>query len=74
MSTPIKENQIIVKRVFQYFSVKDYVICYQGKLVAENGKLNVHGFVDVNWDGDLDLWRSKNGCLQDVRWSKEMDE
>ena len=64
MSTPIKENQIIVKRVFQYFSVKkDYVICYQGKLVGENGKLNVHGFVDVNWVGDLDRWRFNNGYV-----------
>jgi hypothetical protein len=49
MSTPRKEHWIVVKRVFKYFSVmKDYVICYQGKLVGENGKLNVHGFVDVD--------------------------
>ena len=61
MSTPIKENYIIVKRVFKYFYVKKYyVIFYQGKLVGENGKLNVHGFFDVNWVGDLDRWRFNN--------------
>jgi hypothetical protein len=58
-STPGKEHWIVVKRVFRYLCVmKDYAICYQGRPGGDSGKLNVHGFVDVDWDGDLDRWRS----------------
>jgi hypothetical protein len=39
---------------------KDYVICYQGKLGGDSGKLSVHGFVNVDWVGDLDRRRSTN--------------
>jgi hypothetical protein len=54
-STPGKENWTVVKRVFRYLcGMKDYYICYQGRLGGDNGKLNVHGFVDVDWDRDLD--------------------
>ena len=61
MSTPGKENWTVVKRVFKYFcGTKDYSICYQGRLGGDNGKLNVHGFVDTNSVGDLDRRRSTN--------------
>jgi hypothetical protein len=49
MSTPGKEHWTFVKRVFRYLcGTKDYVICYQGKLGSDSGKLYVHGFVDVD--------------------------
>jgi hypothetical protein len=55
MLTPGKEQWTIVKRVFKYLcGTKDYAICYQGRLGGDSGKLNVHGFVDADWAGDLD--------------------
>jgi hypothetical protein len=54
MSTPGKENWTIVKRVFRYLcGTKDYAICYQGKPRGDC-ELNVHGFVDAEWAGDMD--------------------
>jgi hypothetical protein len=54
MSTPGKEHWTTVKRVFKYLcGTKDYVICYQGKPEADR-KVNVHGFVNADWVGDLD--------------------
>jgi hypothetical protein len=41
---------------------KDYAICYQGKLGGDS-ELNVHGFVDTDWAGDLDQRRSTNGYV-----------
>jgi hypothetical protein len=49
MSTPGKEHSTIFKRVFMYLcGMKNYAICYQGKLGGESGKLNVHGFFDAD--------------------------
>jgi hypothetical protein len=64
MSTPGKEHWTIVKRVFRYLcGTKDYAICYQGRPGGDSGKLDVHGFVDADWAGDLDRWRSTNGYV-----------
>jgi hypothetical protein len=53
-STPRKEHWTTVKRVFRYLcGTKYYVIYYQGKPKTDR-VVNVHGFVDVNWVGDLD--------------------
>jgi hypothetical protein len=55
MLAPRKEHWKTAKRVFKYLcSMKDYVICYQGKPEGDSGKLDVHGFFDVDWAGDLD--------------------
>jgi hypothetical protein len=49
MLTLRKEHKTIVKRVFKYLcGTKDYVVCYQGRPGCDNGKLNVHGFFDVD--------------------------
>jgi hypothetical protein len=42
---------------------KEYDICYQGKPEGDSGKLNVPGFVNVDWARDLDQWRSTNGYV-----------
>jgi hypothetical protein len=64
MSTPGKEHWTTVKRVFRYLcGTKDYAICYQGKPGGDSGKLDVHGFVDADWAGDLDRRRSTNGYV-----------
>jgi hypothetical protein len=61
MLTLGKEHKTIVKRVFRYLcGTKDYVICYQGRPRGDNGKLDIHGFVDANWVGDMDRWRLTN--------------
>jgi hypothetical protein len=60
MSTPGKEHWIIFKRVFIYLcGTKYYSICYQGKLGGDS-EVNVHGFVDIEWVGDLGRRRSTN--------------
>jgi hypothetical protein len=54
MLTPRKEHWEIVKRVFRYLcGTKYYAICYQGKPGVDS-EVHVHGFVDVDWDGDMD--------------------
>ena len=54
MSTPGKEHWIVVKIIFRYLcGTNYYAICYQGKPGSDN-ELNVHGFVDTDWAGDLD--------------------
>jgi ATP-binding cassette subfamily B (MDR/TAP) protein 1 len=54
ISTPGKENWTVVKRVFSYLcGIKYYDICYQGKL-GDESKVYVHGFVDADWDRDMD--------------------
>jgi hypothetical protein len=70
-----KEHKTIVKRVFRYLcGTKNYDVCYQGRLGGDNGKLNVHGFVDVDWGGYLDTEVDHQICLQYVRWSNKLDE
>jgi hypothetical protein len=64
MSRPRKEHWIVFNKLFMYFCrIKDYAICYQGKLGGDSGKLDVHGLVDTKWDGDLDRWRSTSGYV-----------
>ena len=63
MSKPGKEHWTIVKRVFIYLcGTTDYAICYQGRLGPER-VINVHGFVDVDWAGDLDCRRYTSGYV-----------
>jgi hypothetical protein len=60
MKTPGNEHSIIFKRVFMYLcGTKDYDICYQGKPRTDS-ELNVHGFVKVEWDRNMDFRRSTN--------------
>jgi hypothetical protein len=63
MLTPRKEHWIAVKRVFRYLcGTKDYAICYQGK-PRDDSQVDVHGFVNVKWDGDLDRQRLTIGYV-----------
>ena len=63
MSKLGKEHWTIVKRVFRYLcGTSDYGLCYQGRLGLDR-VLNIHGFVDVNWAGDIDQRRSKSGYV-----------
>jgi hypothetical protein len=63
MSKPGKEHWTSVKRVFEYLhSTASYGLCYQGRPGSDR-VLDIHGFVDANWDGDLDRRRSTSGYV-----------
>ena len=63
MSNPGKDHSTTVKRVFRYLrGTSDYGLCYQERPGLEN-MLDIHGFVDANWAGDLDQRRSTSGYV-----------
>ena len=63
MSKPGKEHLTFVKRVLRYLcGTIDHTICYQGRARPDK-VLDVHGFVDADWAGDLDLRRSTIGYV-----------
>ena len=54
MSKLGNEHWTTVKRVFRYLcGTSDYGLCYQGRLGLDR-VLDIHGFVDADWAGDLD--------------------
>eukprot|EP00253_Pinus_taeda_P035825 PITA_35825 len=62
MLKPGKEHWTAVKRVFKYLhGTSDYGLCYQGRPELE--MLDIHGFVDVDWAGDLDQRRPTSGYV-----------
>ena len=63
MSKPGKEHWTTVKRVFKYLcGTIDHAIYYQG-IAGPDRVLDVHGFVDADWAGDLDQRRSTSGYV-----------
>ena len=63
MSKPGREHWKTVKRLFRYLrGTTSYGLCYQGILGLEK-VVDIHGFVDVDWVGDLDRRRSKSGYV-----------
>jgi len=61
MSKPGKEHWIVVKWAFRYLhDTSDYGLCYKGRQGFDTF-LDIHGFVDVDWDGDLDQRISTSG-------------
>jgi phosphoribosyl-AMP cyclohydrolase len=63
MSKPGKEHWTIVKRVFRYLrGTSSYGLCYQGRAGLDR-VLDIHVFVDADWDGDLDRRRSTSGYV-----------
>jgi hypothetical protein len=58
-----KEHWTVVKRVFRYLcDIVSYGLCYQGR-PGLNKVLDIHGFVDADWAGDLDRRRSTSGYV-----------
>ena len=59
-----REHWTTVQMVFMYFrGTTDHAICYQGR-VGPDIVLDVHGFVDADWDGAPDHRRLQVGmCL-----------
>ena len=63
MSKPRKDHWTTIKRVFRYLrGTTDHAICYQG-IARPDRVLDVHGFVDADWAGDLDERRSTSGYV-----------
>jgi hypothetical protein len=63
MSKPEKEHWTTVKRVFRYLhGTTSYGLCYQGRLRLDR-VVDIHGFVDADWAGDLDRRRSTSGYV-----------
>eukprot|EP00253_Pinus_taeda_P027696 PITA_27696 len=63
MSKPRKEHWITVKQVFKYLrGTSVYGLCYQGRPGLDR-VLDIRGFVDIGWAGDLDQRRSTNGYV-----------
>ena len=63
MSNPGNEHWKTIKRVFRYLrGTTDHAIYYQG-IAGPDRVLDVHGFVDADWAGDLDQRRSTSGYV-----------
>jgi hypothetical protein len=63
MSKPRKEHWTTIKRVFRYLcGAASYGLCYQGRLGLYK-VLDIHGFVDSYWDGDLYHRRYTRGYM-----------
>jgi hypothetical protein len=63
MSKPGKEHWTVVKRVFRYLrGTASYGLCYEGRLGLDR-VVDIHGFVDADWAGDLDRRRSTSGYV-----------
>jgi hypothetical protein len=63
MSKPGKDHWTIIKRVFRYLcGTARYGVCYQGRPRMDI-VFDIHGFVDADWDGDMDRRRSTRGYV-----------
>ena len=60
MSTSAKEHWTIVKRVFRYLHGTTYFAIFYHKSYKE---VRVHGFIDSNWNGDIDGRQSTSGYV-----------
>jgi hypothetical protein len=63
MEKPRNDHLKIVKRVFRYLrGTARYGLCYQGRLGLDR-VVDIHGFVDADWAGDLYRRRSTSGYV-----------
>jgi hypothetical protein len=63
ISKPGKDHWTKIKRVSSYLHGSDsYGLCYQGRQGLDR-VLDLHGFLDENWVGDLDHRRSTSGYV-----------
>jgi len=63
ISKPWKEHWTTMKQVLRYLrGTSDYGLCYPGRPRLDKF-LDIHGFVDANWAGDLDWRRSTSGYV-----------
>jgi hypothetical protein len=66
MSKPGKEHWTTVKRVFNYLrGTTSYGLCHQGRPGLDR-VVDIHGFIDVDSDGDLDCRRYSIGYVFNI--------
>ncbi|GLJ29753.1 hypothetical protein SUGI_0587340 [Cryptomeria japonica] len=64
MSNPGRVHWDAVKRVFRYLKgTSEYSLCYHGNSVADMASLDIHGYVDSDWAGDIDSRRSTSAYV-----------
>jgi hypothetical protein len=77
MSKAGKEHWTSVKRVFRYLrGTTSYGLCYQGRPGLDR-VVDIHGFVDADWVGDLDHRRSTSGYVfnlfgGEINWMRKI--
>ena len=63
MSKPVKEHWTTANRVFSYLcGPTSYGLCYQGRSRLDK-VVDIHGFVDANWVGDMERRISTSGYV-----------
>lgn len=64
ISSPRRPHWDIVKRVFRYLKgTSDFALCYHGNLNDSKRTLNICGYADFDWVGDIDSRRSTSGYV-----------
>lgn len=64
MANPGRVHWDAVKRVFRYFrGTSDYSICYHGNSSRSLLSVCIHGFVDLDWAGDINSRRSTSAYV-----------
>lgn len=64
MSNPGRVHWDAVKRVFRYLKgTSKYSLCYHGNSVGDMTSLDIHGYVDSDWAGDIDSRRSTSAYV-----------
>lgn len=59
MENPGRLHWDVMKRVFRYLKgTSQYALCYHVKLVGSQRTISIHGYVDLDWVGDIDFRRS----------------
>jgi len=62
MENPRREHWDEVKRVFRYFQgTSEYSIFYLSDVSRDQLSVNIQGYVDSDWAGDVDRRRSTSG-------------
>jgi hypothetical protein len=79
MSKLGKEHWTSVKRIFMYLrGTTSYGLCYQGRPILDR-VVDIHGFVDADWVGDMDRRRSTSFYVFNlfggaIRWMRKIND
>lgn len=64
MYNPGRVHWDAVKRLFRYLKgTSKYSLCYHGNSIGDMTSLDIHGYVDLDWVGDIDSIRFTNAYV-----------
>eukprot|EP01018_Ginkgo_biloba_P024166 Gb_40913 [translate_table: standard] len=64
MVNPKHEHWVVVKRIFRYLrGTFKFSIYYHGDIPGDQRSVDIHGYVDFDWAGDVDSKRSTSGYV-----------